>query len=74
MSEWQPIETAPVHQVVDLWSAKGFRYPDAIIDIVDYSRPIDDESQYGWTDSNHHGSIEEAGTYTHWMPLPEPPK
>ena len=73
-SDWQPIETAPTNREVDLWSSKGFRYPNAIIDVVDYGLPLDDPNQYGWTDSSHHGSIEECGPFTHWMPQPEPPE
>lgn len=70
---WQPIETAPKDgRRVDLWSAQGFRYPNAAWDTVDHS--VSAESPYGWTDINHHGSIDECGPFTHWMPLPEPPQ
>lgn len=70
---WQPIETAPKLQRIDLWSEKCGRYPDAIWDVVAYGVLATDQDTYGWTDSNHHGSIEEGGPYTHWMPHPAPP-
>ena len=62
---WQPIETAPKDRVVDLWSTKGFRYPDALWDVCC--------GEECWTDPNDHGSIEEGGPYTHWRYPPEPP-
>ena len=68
---WQDISTAPRDGTrVDLWSSKGWRYPDARFDVTDYGDP----EAYGWTDANHHGSIEEGGPYTHWQPMPAPPK
>ena len=73
-ARWQPIETAPKDRVVDLWSSRGFRYPDAFWDITEYRLPDDPRPmEYGWTDKNHHGSIEEGGPYTHWRYPPEPP-
>lgn len=64
---WQPIETAPKDGTrLDLWSENGWRYPNAAWDWVG--------DGMGWTDAHHHGSIEEGGPFTHWMPLPEPPK
>lgn len=67
---WQPIETAPRDGTrVDLWSVQFGRYPNASWDTI-----YDPPDTCGWTDANHHGSIAEAGPFTRWMPLPEPPK
>jgi hypothetical protein len=61
---WQPIATAPKDRVIDLWSAEGGRYPDAIWDVS-----CDAE---GWTDANDHRSL--AGyRFTHWMDRPAGP-
>ena len=61
---WQPIATAPKDRVIDLWSAEGGRYPDAIWDVC-----CDAE---GWTDANDHRSL--AGyRFTHWMDRPAGP-
>ena len=62
---WQPIETAPKDRVVDLWSTKGFRYPDALWDVC--------WGEKCWTNPHNHVSIEEGGPYTHWRYPPEPP-
>lgn len=62
---WQPIETAPKDRVVDLWSSKGFRYPDALWDVC--------WGEKCWTNPHNHVSIEEGGPYTHWRYPPEPP-
>lgn len=69
---WQPIETAPKDgTVVDLWSPQCGRYPDAVWGFIPaYEGP----DEMGWTDKNHHGSLEDAGPWTHWMPPPNPPK
>jgi hypothetical protein len=75
---WQPIETCPNlfehHPPVDLWSAQGFRMCNCQIDVVEY-RAVNDPrpDRYGWTDADGHGSIEDAGPFTHWMPQPAPP-
>lgn len=62
---WQPIETAPKDRVVDLWSSRGFRYPDALWDVC--------WGEKCWTNPHNHVSIEEGGPYTHWRYPPEPP-
>lgn len=72
---WQDIATAPKDGTqVDLWSDRGFRYPNAAWDVVDYPMDASGDNIYGWTDSSHHGSIKNGGPYTHWMPLPTPPE
>jgi hypothetical protein len=66
--QWQPIETAPKDgTAIDLWSVGGFRYPSAAWDFIP---PV---NGWGWTDTNHHGSVEEYGPFSHWLPLPPPP-
>jgi len=73
--QWQDIATAPKDGTqVDLWSDRGFRYPNAAWDVVDYPMDASGDNIYGWTDSSHHGSIKNGGPYTHWMPLPKPPE
>jgi hypothetical protein len=58
MSEWQPIETAPRDQFVDLWHRDGFRV-----------------CGQWWDDEySHWGCCLDDSYFTHWMPLPDPPK
>jgi hypothetical protein len=61
---WQPIATAPKDRVIDLWSAEGGRYPDAVWDVC-----CDAE---GWTDANDHRSLA-SYRFTHWMDRPAGP-
>ena len=71
--EWQPIETAPKDGTqIDLWSSKGFRVCDVVWDTISYSVDGEDDVD-GWTDAGGHGSVEKAGPFTHWMPLPPAP-
>ena len=64
---WYTIDSAPRDgTVVDLWSARGIRYVDAVWDIFG-------DGYCCWTDANHHGQIEDAGPFTHWKPLGPPP-
>ena len=69
---WQDISTAPKDAVVDLWSSRGFRLTDCIWDVTRYGQ-IDEPDVWGWTDKNHHGSVEEGGPFTHWRLPPEAP-
>jgi hypothetical protein len=61
---WQPIATAPIDRVIDLWSAEGGRYPDAIWDVHC--------GVEGWTDANDHRSLD-GYSFTHWMDRPAGP-
>ena len=73
---WQPIETAPTdgYTVIDLWSARGVRYTNAAWDVVEYTPALsNDPNKYGWTNASGHGSIDGAGPFTHWMPIPAAP-
>ena len=58
MSEWRPIETAPVGKSILIYGSGGvlFGYLDL---------------QGNWR-ARHHGPIKSEPS--HWMPLPEPPK
>lgn len=52
--DWQPIETAPENEVIDLWSSRGFRLADCVWNGSE------------WEDTNDHGPVTEAGPFTHW--------
>lgn len=73
--EWQPIETAPKDgTAIDLWAAQGFRLTSCAWDFVEFSCADGSGSDVqGWTNTEGHGSVEGAGPFTHWMPLPAPP-
>jgi hypothetical protein len=61
---WQPIATAPKDRVIDLWSAEGGRYPDAVWGVYCGAEV--------WTDANDHRSL--AGyRFTHWTDRPAGP-
>ena len=69
--EWQPIETAPkdgTPHVRGLWvtsNRTGARWWESIAGYVD------DDGEF----VDHDGNAPWHGDdYTHWMPLPEPPK
>lgn len=62
--DWQPIETAPKDEVIDLWSQEGGRYPDAVWGVCG--------DVEGWTDANDHGNLG-CGMFTHWRDRPAPP-
>ncbi len=69
--EWRPIERAPKDGTpVDLWSEHGFRVTDCRWDFITSADP---DGTLGWTDMNHHGSVDEAGPFSHYMTLPAPP-
>lgn len=70
---WQPIANAPKDgRKIDLWSSKGFRACNAAWDTVSYSMDGSEDVD-GWTCAEGHGSIESAGPFTHWMPVPSAP-
>jgi hypothetical protein len=67
---WQQIKSAPKDgTAVDLWSSRGFRLPDCEWGTISW-----EPDEMGWTSSQGHGSVEAGGPYTHWMPIPAPPK
>jgi len=64
--EWQPIETAPKKDNIDILVYRPTCEPNANIPEVGvdyYSTRLG-----GWAKSNH------VHQPTHWMPLPKPPK
>ncbi len=71
MTNWQPIETAPKDgTTVDVWAVwpyddhKGQRFTDVYIEDEPFEvvGAFDDRA------------FDEDWTFTHWQPLPEPPK
>lgn len=71
MSEWQPIETAPMDGTPILCVVKGIYEPTGEPFHPDVAHWDGDE----WTGTNCEVD-NERNTYqpTHWMPLPEPPQ
>lgn len=63
MSEWLPIETAP--KVKDNWI---MLYPKG-----GYAPIICFWNSGGWDDGDFNSGMRDD-SFTHWMPLPEPPK
>jgi hypothetical protein len=69
MSEWQPIETAPLDEpflgAVEVVNNKtGRRYWERHVIWIDSDTGnVAHDTDAGWS----------AGDYTHWMPLPPPP-
>lgn len=59
-SGWQPIETAPKDEVIDLWCS---------LDDVRYANSW--WSSEGWTDGDE--AYGDYPDFTHWRPLPTPP-
>ena len=72
MSEWKPIETAPVGKAVLIWDGKHH----SIAEQSDW-RPGDwlglIEGDSPWCGDSSTGGLCHVFP-THWMPLPEPPK
>ena len=78
MSEWQPIETAPKDQYVDILAAEPNEDdPGSFMQYVCTWAPAEflspdkprKKMRYGWMVLG----ADEMNP-THWMPLPEPPK
>lgn len=65
MSEWQPIDTAPKDDLIDIWLSDGGRWCDCY-----YDRICDE-----WRTSRPSGRLVwvKAQYVTHWMPRPNPP-
>lgn len=76
MSEWQPIETAPKDgTVIDLWSR---RFEKRSVDcrwVVENRQLGTHCVMDGWKSPgmDRHTCLNPA-QFTHWMPLPTPPK
>ena len=66
MMDWQPIETAPKDELIDIWLAEGKRWCDCYYDhICDEWRTSRPSGRLVWIKARH---------VTHWMPPPEPPE
>lgn len=79
MSEWQPIETAPKDgTVIHVW-AEGYEWPEAVrwekYD-PDDAEEIGQEGYWTYAEPIMADVFDNCGEdlWTHWMPLPEPPK
>lgn len=70
--DWQSIETAPRDgtEVLGFWSYVYIEDTGPTIGMSVVSWEKHDFGE-GWTDGD---GLANAGVYTHWMPLPEPPK
>lgn len=60
--QWREIETAPKDQRILVWC-------DGAYDVVWW---LASKSEGAWTDGEY--TWGELSFWTHWMPLPEPPK
>lgn len=64
--QWQPIESAPMCQDIDLWTQYG---RNVRCQHDDYGH------WYIWSDEfNQYVALANSIKPTHWMPLPEPPQ
>lgn len=69
MSEWQPIETAPRDgDMILLWNGRGKGEGMFVGAWVLFD---EDPSEYLWLAD---GLYHDDDYFTHWMPLPDPPK
>lgn len=73
MSEWQPIETGPKDgTLVDLWKSTGSRLTDVRWVVEAKTHP---HVQDGWKTKRHDRfTILVEDQFSHWKPLPDPPK
>jgi hypothetical protein len=70
MSEWQPIETAPSEgQFLGFWEYVYYGDRDRTCGIE-----VAERGDYNSSWIMDHEGAHQPGIYTHWMPLPEPPK
>jgi hypothetical protein len=74
MSEWQPIETAPKDRYILICEANEPAWAGNMFVAKWFG---DDETACFWTSGGPNGGIDlepRIYSFTHWMPLPEPPK
>lgn len=69
---WQPIETAPKDQEIDLWvipsgGSRSFRAPDCAWRLVGGKEQWVSRGDSGWE------PLSPLGTITHWLPIPTGP-
>jgi hypothetical protein len=70
--KWQPIETCPIDNVVDLFSTHGFRYT-AMRVFRDYPSPPYN-GQLIANDTTDIKNQKPITNFSHWMHIPQPPK
>ncbi len=73
MSEWQPIERAPMdgRRILVAWAGEGTeRWPAMEIVFWNHSRDALSGSDGGWGSDRYR---KDDGWPTHWMPLPDMP-
>lgn len=69
MSEWQPIETAPKEEYRSILVCTHSRTRNGYqCDVVYW---VDWDERSGWWNGEYRY---DPDFFTHWMPLPEPPK
>ena len=68
IGDWKPIETAPKDDNAIL--VCNAKYQDGFMQVV-YFKPADSCPEWLWATSD--GPTFHENTFTHWMPLPEPP-
>lgn len=78
MSEWQPIETAPVGESVLVYIPNADHYGEGVYRALliesDWKTDKDGKHPRHWqTTGLHHGRDCLSQLPTHWMPLPDPP-
>jgi hypothetical protein len=80
MSEWQPIETAPKDgTTILLWlrerqNSGGRRTAYPVIDDLRVGHWVITDGYGRWRYLTNGYAYGQDNTFTHWMPLPEPPK
>lgn len=79
--EWHPIDTAPKDGTVILVTNANYAYEVQRCQIVNWGGIISDASRPRFSNVGWHNQLSDededepdAVMYTHWMPLPEPPK
>jgi hypothetical protein len=77
--QWQPIETAPKDGTDILVWAVGYRWPEVVRYVLYNDPAIEEEAGepgfWRYSDDVFADVCEiEEGEFTHWMPIPSPPR
>lgn len=67
---WQPIETAPKGDIIDVLAEGRYRYTDVQWEKPDWPPP---RSSPRWCHFDGECGWMEISNVTHWMPIPAPP-
>lgn len=74
MSNWQPIETAPMDgTIVDLWVKHHGRRTSCAYEDITHRVLMTPKKVFGWRDTIKNLLVRDEDV-THWMPFPEAPK